>query len=104
MRGRAGRGRWRSAGRCAMLPETYDSLRGAIMPERVKDGDTVRVHYRGRLENGDVFDESAGGEPLEFRLGEQQVIGGLWAGGSRVGVGVRQNGPIYTRAGHRRRA
>ena len=70
-----------------MLPETSDSLRGAIMPERVKDGDTVRVHYRGRLENGDVFDESAGGDPLEFTVGAQQVIGGFDEGVRGMTVG-----------------
>src|ERR671917_156300 len=47
------------------------------MPEQAKDGDTVRVHYRGRLESGDVFDESTGGDPLEFRVGAQQVISGF---------------------------
>lgn len=47
------------------------------MPEKVKDGDTVRVRYRGRLTNGDVFDESPEGEPLEFKVGSGQVIPGF---------------------------
>lgn len=42
-----------------------------------KQGDTVRVHYRGTLDNGDEFDNSAGREPLEFRLGTGQVIKGF---------------------------
>ena len=38
-------------------------------------GSTVRVHYTGRLENGQVFDSSYNqGEALEFRLGMGQVI------------------------------
>jgi peptidylprolyl isomerase len=42
-----------------------------------KDGDTVKVHYTGTLENGEVFDTSAEKEPLEFTLGEGQLIPGF---------------------------
>ena len=44
---------------------------------QAKSGDTVRVHYTGRLEDGGVFDSSEGREPLEFVLGAQQVIPGF---------------------------
>lgn len=47
------------------------------MTEPVKNGDTVRVHYTGRFENGNVFDTSAGGDPLEFRVGAGEVIPGF---------------------------
>ncbi|HLL76941.1 MAG TPA: peptidylprolyl isomerase [Pyrinomonadaceae bacterium] len=60
------------------------------MPEQVKDGDTVRVRYRGRLENGDVFDESTEGDPLEFRVGAQQVISGFDEGVRGMTVGERR--------------
>lgn len=57
------------------------------MPEQVKDGDTVRVRYTGRLESGDVFDQSPEGEPLEFVVGAEQVIAGFDRGvrGMKVG-------------------
>ncbi len=42
-----------------------------------KDGDTVKVHYTGTLENGEVFDTSEEREPLEFTLGQGQLIPGF---------------------------
>jgi FKBP-type peptidyl-prolyl cis-trans isomerase 2 len=44
---------------------------------KVKDGDTVKVHYTGTLEDGAVFDSSKDREPLEFTLGEGQLIPGF---------------------------
>ncbi|MHB9029873.1 MAG: FKBP-type peptidyl-prolyl cis-trans isomerase [Candidatus Latescibacterota bacterium] len=44
---------------------------------QAKDGDTVKVHYTGRLADGAEFDSSQGGEPLEFTIGEGQVIPGF---------------------------
>jgi peptidylprolyl isomerase len=40
-------------------------------------GDTVKVHYRGLLEDGTVFDSSEGCKPWEFVVGEDQLIEGL---------------------------
>lgn len=40
-------------------------------------GDTVHIHYTGRLEDGTVFDSSEGREPLAFVLGSGQVIPGF---------------------------
>lgn len=43
----------------------------------VKDGDTVKVHYTGQLEDGSVFDSSIQREPLEFTIGQGQLIPGF---------------------------
>lgn len=42
-----------------------------------KDGDTVLVHYTGRLDSGEEFDSSRCSEPLEFTLGAGSVIPGF---------------------------
>ncbi len=44
---------------------------------QAKHGDTVKVHYTGRLEDGTVFDSSENQNPLEFTLGEGRVIKGF---------------------------
>lgn len=41
------------------------------------NGDTVRIHYTGYLDNEEQFDSSAGRDPLEFTLGSNQVIPGF---------------------------
>ena len=44
---------------------------------KVKNGDFVKVHYTGALENGDVFDSSEGRSPLEFQAGGDGIIAGF---------------------------
>ena len=44
---------------------------------QAKLGDTVRVHYTGKLDDGSVFDTSLDREPLEFTIGDGQIIPGF---------------------------
>lgn len=69
-----------------------------------KSGDTVRVHYTGRLVDGTVFDSSEGREPLEFTLGEQQVISGFdrAVSGMQVGESVTVTIPVDDAYGRHR--
>jgi FKBP-type peptidyl-prolyl cis-trans isomerase 2 len=43
----------------------------------VQNGDRIQVHYTGKFEDGDVFDTSEGGGPLEFEVGAGQLIPGF---------------------------
>ena len=45
--------------------------------QQVKEGDVVKVHYTGKLINGEQFDSSVGKEPLEFTVGAGQMIKGF---------------------------
>jgi len=47
---------------------------------QVKQNDTVKVHYTGKLADGQVFDSSEGKEPIEFTLGQGQLIPGFEKG------------------------
>ncbi len=42
-----------------------------------KKGDTVKVHYTGKLDTGVPFDTSRGAEPLEFVIGSGKLIPGF---------------------------
>lgn len=57
------------------------------MAQQVKTGDTISIHYTGRLVNGEVFDSSIGHAPLDFTVGSGQVIGGFDEGVQGMCVG-----------------
>lgn len=44
---------------------------------KAKTNDKVKVHYTGKLTNGEVFDSSKGRDPLEFTVGGGQMIKGF---------------------------
>lgn len=47
------------------------------MTKTVKKGDTVLVHYTGKLEDGTVFDSSFEREPLKVSVGAEELIPGF---------------------------
>jgi FKBP-type peptidyl-prolyl cis-trans isomerase FkpA len=58
--------------------------------EAAKPGDRVKVHYTGWLANGQQFDSSRSGEPIEFTLGTGEVIAGWDEGVAGMQVGGRR--------------
>jgi peptidylprolyl isomerase len=43
----------------------------------IANGDTVSLHYTGKIDSGDVFDSSREREPLEVTVGQGQLIPGF---------------------------
>lgn len=58
--------------------------------QKVQNGDVVRVHYTGKLVNGEQFDSSVGREPLEFTVGAGQMIKGFDAAMPDMEVGEKK--------------
>ena len=61
-----------------------------VSMQQVKSGDTVKVHYHGRLTTGETFDSSEGREPLEFQVGGGMVIKGFDDGVTGMIVGEKK--------------
>jgi len=55
-----------------------------------KNGDVVKVHYTGKLTNGEQFDSSKGRDPLEFTVGAGQMIKGFDAAMPGMKVGEKK--------------
>ena len=55
--------------------------------DKVKDGDTVKIHFTGKRENGTVFGTSIDGPPIEFKIGEGGIISGLGEGLNGLEIG-----------------
>ena len=74
-------------------PETCD--------RKVKDGDTIKVHYTGKLTNGEEFDSSIPrGEPFSFRVGAGMVIKGWDSGLLGACVGEKRKLVIPSHMGY----
>lgn len=58
--------------------------------QKVKEGDVVKVHYTGKLVNGEQFDSSIGREPLEFTVGAGQMIKGFDAAMPGMNIGEKK--------------
>ena len=58
--------------------------------QQAKSGDTVKVHYSGRLTDGTTFDSSSGRDPLEFKVGNGDVIKGFDEGVAGMSVGEKK--------------
>ena len=68
---------------------------------KAEKGKTVSVHYKGQLENGQVFDSSyQRNQPIDFTLGAGQVISGWDEGISLLQVGDKARFVIPAHLGY----
>ena len=58
--------------------------------KQAQAGNTVLVHYKGTLPDGQLFDSSEGREPLSFELGSGMVIKGFDDGVTGMAVGDKK--------------
>lgn len=56
-----------------VICEGADEVKGEKMKE-AEAGDTVKVHYTGKLDDGSVFDSSSHRDPLELTIGKKRLI------------------------------
>ena len=64
--------------------------------DKVKNGDRVKVHYTGKLEDGNVFDSSENSPPLDFVVGSGDVMPGIENGVIGMEVGDTKTIEILT--------
>ena len=71
---------------------------------QAKKGDSVKISFTGKLEDGSVFANTAEGKPLEFKLGEGQILPGIENAieGMNVGESKSIKIPPEEAYGHRR--
>jgi peptidylprolyl isomerase len=51
-----------------------------VIMRQAKEGDRVKIHYTGRLEDGTVFNSSEGRPPLGFVIGDGLIMPGIEKG------------------------
>jgi len=92
---------------CIALVECEEKLRIGVThrPEtceqKTKIGDTLKIHYTGKLEDGTEFDSSVPrGQPFSFKLGSGQVIKGWDQGLVGMCVGEKRKLKIPSALGY----
>ncbi len=63
-------------------------------------GDTVRIHFTGKLENGTVFDTTENGPPLEFTISAGKIMPGLEQGVVGMEIGEEKTIDIPPELGY----
>jgi FKBP-type peptidyl-prolyl cis-trans isomerase 2 len=66
----------------------------------IENGKKVKVHYTGKHEDGTIFDTSEGRDPLEFTMGEGQLIPGFENGVMGLNVGDKKTVEIEPEQGY----
>ncbi len=67
---------------------------------KAKIGDRVKVHFTGKLSDGTIVGSSRGEQPLEFTIGERQVMRGLEDVVRGMCSGERRSATIPPERGH----
>ncbi len=68
--------------------------------EAAKKGDTVKVDFTGKLENGAEFDTTANRKPLEFKLGDGSVLVGFEKGVTGMKPGEKKQFEVPPEEGY----
>lgn len=66
----------------------------------VEKGDLIRVHYKGRFKNGTVFDSSEPDSPIQFKVGEGDLIKGFEQGVIGMSVGEEKEVMVSAEEGY----
>lgn len=67
---------------------------------QAKNGNTVKVHYTGKLKDGTIFDSSEGTDPLQFTIGEGQLLPAFEQGVVGLAEGDSKNIQIAAQDGY----
>lgn len=62
---------------------------------QAKNGDTVKVHYTGKLDDGTAFDSSVNKDPLQFKIGDGRIIPGFEEAVIGMNPGEKKLPPLH---------
>lgn len=71
---------------------------------QAKSGDTVSIHYTGKLADGTIFDSSVDQDPLTFTLGKGELIEGFEEGVNGMTIGEKRTITITPDKGYGERS